>query len=192
MPYATIQPPFTLKLREMPKKELRRYYHWFMDVLPQRIEELAAAVRETPGFESCQPDCTPASLDALGQWFAEQVETRSRTQGELQAIKDRLVFPKDIPAKELTNRTFSLAMDIGMYFSQVLMKNCRSLKWEQPLGNKRFADYGQPCLVGFGPVSPNPVRIGHVFAHGLTDKTYTGKRLREVYDYWAKLVRAQS
>jgi hypothetical protein len=97
----------------------------------------------------------------------------------------------DIPAEELTNRTFSLPMDIGMYFSQVLMKNYPSLKWEQPLGNKRFADYGQPCLVGFGPVSPNPVRIGHVFAHGLADKTYTGKRLREVYDYWAKLVRAQ-
>jgi hypothetical protein len=192
MPYATIQPPFTLKLREMPKKELHRYCHWFMDVLPQRIGELAAAVRETPGFESWQPDCTPASLDALGQWFAEQVETRSRTQGERQAINDRLVFQMDIPAEELTNRTFSLAMDIGMYFSQVLMKNYPSLKWEQPLGNKRFADYGQPCLVGFGPVSPNPVRIGHVFAHGLADKTYTGKRLREVYDYWAKLVRAQS
>jgi hypothetical protein len=98
----------------------------------------------------------------------------------------------DIPAEELTNRTFSLAMDIGMYFGQVLMKNYPSLKWEQPLGNKRFADYGQPCLVGFGPVSANPVRIGHVFAHGLADKTYTGKRLREVYDHWAKLVRAQS
>jgi hypothetical protein len=56
MPYATIQPPFTLKLREMPKKELRRYYQWFMDILPDRIKELAAAVRETPGFESWQPD----------------------------------------------------------------------------------------------------------------------------------------
>jgi len=90
----------------MPKKELRRYYQWFMDVLPERIKELAAAVRETPGFESWQPDFTPRSLDALGQWFAGQVETRSRTQGELQAIRDRLVFPMDIPAEELTNRTF--------------------------------------------------------------------------------------
>jgi hypothetical protein len=48
MPYATIQPPFTLKLREMPKKELCRYYQWFMDVLPERIKELAAAVRDRP------------------------------------------------------------------------------------------------------------------------------------------------
>jgi hypothetical protein len=122
--------------REMPKKELRRYYQWFMDVLPERIKELAAAVRETPGFESWQPDFTPASLDALGQWFAGQVETRSRTQGELQAIRDRLVFPMDIPAEELTNRTFSLAMDIGMYFSQVLMKNYRPSNGNSHLATK--------------------------------------------------------
>ncbi len=81
MPYSTVQPPFTLKLRDMPKQELRRYYEWFMEVLPQRIEELARAVRETPGFESWQPDFTPASLDALGEWLVGQVETRSRTPG---------------------------------------------------------------------------------------------------------------
>jgi hypothetical protein len=28
-------------------------------------------------------------------------------------------------------------MDIGMYFSQVLMKNHLSLKWEQPLGKQQ-------------------------------------------------------
>lgn len=173
----------------MPKKELHRYYQWFMDVLPQRVNELAEAVRQTPGFEAWQPDYTPASLDTLGQWFAGQVETRSRTQEELRAIKDRLVFPMDIPSEELTDRTFSLAMDIGMYFSQALLKNHPSLKWEQPLDDKKFADYGQPCLSGFGPVFLNPVRNGgHVFAHGLASKTKTGKRLREVYDYWAQRV----
>jgi hypothetical protein len=192
MPYSTIQPPFTLKLRDMPKKELHQYYQWFMDILPHRLDELVAAVNETPGFESWHADYTPASLETLGKWFAENVETRSRTQDELRAIKERLVFPMDIPTEELTDRTFSLAMDIGMYFSQVLLKNYPSLRWEQPLGNKRFADYGQPCLVGFGPVSANPVRIGHVFAHGLADKKYTSKRLREVYDYWAQRVQPSS
>ncbi len=99
----------------------------------------------------------------------------------------------DILAEMLTNRTFSLAFDIGMYFSQVLMKNNPSLKWEQRLGNKRDADYGQPCLVGFGPVSLNAVRnAGTVFVHGLADATHPGKRLREVYDHWANQVQAQS
>ena len=192
MPYTTIQPPFRLKLQEMPRKELERYFQWFMDVLPQRVNELAGAVRETAGFETWQPDCTPASLDALGEWFAGQVQARNRTQEELQAIRDRLVFPMDIPSEELTNRTFSLGMDIGMYFSQVFMKNYSSLKWKQPLGNKRFADYAQPLLTGFGPVSLNPVRISVTLAYGLASKNKTGKRLREVYDYWAQKVQPTS
>ena len=188
MPYSTIQPPFTLNLREMPKGELKRYFQWFMDVLPQRVDELAEAVRQTPGFETWQPDRTPASLDALGQWFAGQVETRNRTKEELEKIQSRQVLPMDIPNQELTNQTFSLAMDIGMYLSQVLLKNCPSLKWEQPLGNKRFVDYGQPSLAGFGRVTLNPVGIVVTFAYGLISKKRTGEGLREIFVIWSKMV----
>ena len=125
MPYSPVQPPFTLQLTEMPKAELRRYYEWFMDVLPGRVIELTAAVRETMGFDTWQADYTPASLDMLGQWLAGQVETRCRTQEEIQKIGSQQKFPIDVPTWELSNRTFSLAMDVGMYLSQVLMKNYR-------------------------------------------------------------------
>jgi hypothetical protein len=152
------------------------------------VKELANAVTQTPGFETWNPDFTPASLGRLGEWFVGQVEIRSRTQDELQAIYDRLVFPMDIPNEELTNRTFSLAMDIGMYFSQVLIKNHPSLTWVQPLESKRFADYGQPSLAGFGSLTLNPVRIAVTLAYGLARKSKTGKRLQEIYDYWAQRV----
>lgn len=188
MSYTTIQPPFTLNLREMPKKELDRYFQWFMDVLPQRVKGLAEAVRETPGFETWRPDCTPASLDTLGQWFAGQVETRKRTQDELQKIRTQQQFPVDIPEDELTNRTYSLAMDIGMYLSQVFLKNFPFLKWEQPKGDKRFVDYGQPSLAGFGTVTLSPVAVAVTLAYGLAKKTKTGKRLHDVYNYWAQRV----
>jgi hypothetical protein len=72
MPYSTIQPPFILSFREMPKKEIHRHFQWFMDVLPQRLNELAEAVEQTLGFDTWRPDCTLASLDALGEWFAGQ------------------------------------------------------------------------------------------------------------------------
>jgi hypothetical protein len=81
MAYREIHPSFELNLTEMPKKELRRYFQWFMDVLPERVSELAKAVRETPGFETWQPDLTPDSLDTLAEWFAGQAETRDRTPG---------------------------------------------------------------------------------------------------------------
>lgn len=192
MRYAILQPPFTLKLREMPKKELQRYFRWFMEVLPERVSGLAEAVRETPGFETWQPNCTPASLDTLGQWFAGQVETRRRTEKELQAIRSHLLLPVDISGEELTNLTFSLAMDVGMYFSQVFLRNCPVLRWEQPLNDKKFADYGQPVLMGFSNAPLNPVRIAVVLARSITNKKQTGSRLRELYDIWSKLVQAPS
>jgi len=192
MPYATIQPPFTLKFREMSKQELKDCFRWFYDVLPQRTRELAETVRQSPGFETWQPDQTPASLDALGEWFSVQVEARQRTPDERQEIASRSSFPIEVPNEELTNRTISLAMDIGMHLAQVLLKNFPALRWEQPLNDKKFADYGQPVLVGFGPVPLNPVRIAVTLAYGLVSKKQSGKRLREIHDYWSKQVRAKA
>jgi hypothetical protein len=192
MPYATVQPPFTLKFREMSKQELKDYFRWFFNVLPQRTSELAEAVRQSPGFETWQPDQSPTSLDKLGEWFAAQAETRQRTPDERQEIARRSAYPIEVPNAELTNRTFSLAMDIGMYLSQVLLKNHPLLQWEQPFGNKKFIDYGQPVLVGFGAVPFNPVRMLVTLAYGLVSKKETGKGLRELYEIWSNMVRAKS
>jgi hypothetical protein len=192
MSYAIIQVPFALKLRDMSKEELGRYFQWFMDLLPQRVTILTNAVRQTRGFETWHPDLTPSSLDMLGEWFAGQVETRSRTKVEIQAIESHLFFPMEIPGEELTNRTFSLAMDIGIYFSQVLLKNYPFLKWEQPLGSKKFIDYGQPVLVGFGPGPFNPVRMVVTFTYGLVSKKKTGEGLRNIYKIWTKQIRPAS
>lgn len=189
MTYQIAQPPFTLKFWEMTKKELKAYCEWFHAQIPERIKEVAEAVRQTPGFEVWQADYTPASLDALGQWFAAQVETRKRTEGEIDEIKTESSFPIDIPSQELTNRTFSLAMDIGMYLSQVFLRNHRSLKWEQPFGNRKFIDYGQPVLVEFTSAPFNPVRMMVTQAYGLSDKTWNGNQLRKLYDIWSGMIR---
>lgn len=188
MTYTTIQPPFTLIFREMSKKELKDYFEWFQGILPQRLDELTRAVKQTPMFESWQPDLTPSSLNLLGDWFAEQVETRPRTQDEIQEIEGRLIYPIEVPGEELTNRTFSLAMDVGMYLSQVFLKNYPALQWDQPFGNKKDADYGQPVLLGFGAVPFNPVWLLVTLTYGVVSKRKTGKSLRELYVIWSKLI----
>ena len=188
--YGTIQPPFTLKFHEMSKKELRAYFKWFQEITPERIAELDSAVNSSPGFENWQPDLTPGSLDALGKWFATQIETRPRTPEEIAEFDAQSPYPIERSGVELTNRTFSLAVDIGMYAGQVFLKNHPSLKWDQPLGSKRDIDYGQPVLVGFhgGKVPFNPVGSVVTLAYSLRDKTRTGERLREIYDIWSKSV----
>ena len=184
MSYAIIQPPFTLKFREMSKKELEAYRAWFHEVMPERITQLANAVRDTPGFENWEADETPESLKELGGWFDAEVDTRRSTQEEMDEIRSRLSFPIDIPEEELTNRSFSLAMDIGMYFGTVVLKNLPGTRWDQPLKNKKFADYGQPVIMGFGTVPLNPIRVLVMTAYGISRKQPA--RLRELYEVWSK------
>ncbi|HET7505671.1 MAG TPA: hypothetical protein VFK02_31845 [Kofleriaceae bacterium] len=187
MTYSIIQPPFTLKFRDMSKKDLVAYAAWFHDAMPGRIAELANAVRASPGHEDWQASASPESLDELGRWFEGQVETRRRSAEELAEIRSKLAFPIDIPEEELTDRTFSLAFDLGMYFAQVVLSHLPGTRWDQPFGSKKLADYGQPVILGFGPVALNPVHVMVTTAYGIASKKPAG--LRELYDTWAGMKR---
>jgi hypothetical protein len=186
MDYTTIEPPFTLKFREMSKKELLAYAAWFHDVMPGRIAQLTHAVKSTPGYEVWQPDAKPESLDDLGRWFEGQVETRKKEASEMAEVRATLTFPIDVPEHQLTNRTFSLAMDIGMYFAEVIRTNLPGTRWDQLFGNKKFADYGQPVVTGFGKVPLNPVRVLVTTAYRIADKEPA--RLRKLYDTWSTML----
>jgi hypothetical protein len=169
----------------MSKKELKDYNRWFHEVLPQRVDELANAINKSPGFEDWSCSYAPGSLDSLGQWFKAQVNVRQQTPEELNRIPAHV---RDWGvAGELTDRTISLAMDVGMYLSQVFLRNKPTLKWDQIFGSRRFIDYGQPVLVGFGRNVPfNPVRMMITMAYGLADNTKGSRALRQLYDYWVE------
>ena len=184
MPYTLIQLPSSIPFREMSTAQLEAYRIWFHEVLPARIVELANAVQSTPGYETWAPDATPKSLDALGRWFETQVETRKKTAEEVEETRAKLTSSIDIPEEELTNKTFSLAMDIGFYFSQVVLKNLPGTRWDQPRRNKRFADFGQPVLMGFGSVPLNPIDVIVVTAYGILRHKPAG--LCDLYDVWAE------
>jgi hypothetical protein len=188
MAYLINQPPFTLDFPSMTKKELRAYAMWFHAISDERIIELTKAVRETAGFEEWKPNLKPSSLNRLGEWYAKQVETRARTQEEMEYWTKDMKFPIEVSNQELTNKTFSLALDIGMYLGKVFMTEFPNLKWDQPLGSKNFVHYGQPVLMGFGKVPFNPVHVNVVLARGLVDGTRTGYGLREIFDIRSKHV----
>jgi hypothetical protein len=187
MEYLTIQPPFTLRFREMSKAELAGYLRWLVEESPRRIAALQGAVTSTSGFEDWQGDGTPASLSRLGAWFARQVETRPRSAVELTEIAGKFDFPIPIPDHELSHRTFSLAMDVGLYLADVLMESHENIVWKQFTDDRKFADYGQPVLIGFGVVPLNPIRIAINLAYGLVAKKQTGERLIGLYNYWSGL-----
>jgi hypothetical protein len=182
--YDLLTPPFNPDFIGMPRDELARYRDWFLAVIPERVAQLERVVRATAGFEAWTADGTPGSLSALGQWFATQVSTRPLGADELKAMEKRLSYPIEISPEDLDHRTLSLAVDIGIYFSQVLMRNVAGLRWEQDLTDKRNADYGRLVVVGSGRVPLNPVAIMITLAYGFVRKSKTADRLAELYPIW--------
>lgn len=184
--YKVVQPPFTLQFTEMTKPELRQYFAWFLKVMPERLQILGQAVSTTPGFTNLILDGSIESLSGLGEWFSVVAHERARTTDEISEIKSRSAFPIPVPATELSNQTFSIALDIGMYFSQLMLDKHPHMKWDQPLKDKKFIDYGQPVLIGAGRVPLNAVRLMVNLAYGLVSKAQTGTRLAEVFEYWSE------
>lgn len=187
MSYSVIQPPFTLKFRDMSLDELKGYGEWFLGIMPSRITELQGAVISESDFGAWVPDYSRASIERLGLWLAQQVETRRRTAEEVDRIKGRSAFDFDVSSEELTNKTFSFAMDAGMYFGETLKRQHPHLKWDQPIKDKKFADFGQLVLLGFGRATLNPARIAVTFCYGIASGKQAAKRFDEVYGYWSRL-----
>ena len=170
MSYELVRPPLAAGFEQAPKAALRAYRQWFEAAIPGRIEVLREAVRATVGFRRWKPDLTPASLDPLGRWLEGQVGTRRLTKAEVAAIEaeSARTFPIPIPERTLSDRTLSLAMDIGMYVGTVVLRNVANTRWDQPLRGKLNADYGQMVLQGPGPVPFNPIRVVEVLAQRST------------------------
>jgi hypothetical protein len=188
MAYSIIQPPFTLKFREMSARELNGYRGWFLEAIPSRISELQSAMNSSQeGFGSWNPDYSVSSIDVLGIWLSHQVERRLRTPEEIAEIKGKTPFNFDVSAHELTNRTFSLAMDSGMYFGETLRYHYPHLEWQQPRKSKRDIHYGRMVLSGFGRTVLNPVHFCVIFCYGVAKGLRTADRFSEIFERWSRL-----
>lgn len=188
MIYQLISPPCPLNFVGLSKPDLRKYNEWFVAEIPNRIAILESCVKASTGYESWITDFSPASLVMLGDWFASQVKIRDRTRTELHGIEICLKFPIDDRNEELTDETVSKAIDVGMYFGMVLLKKHPSLHWGFTTESKRFADYGQPVIIGFGAAILNPVRIAVTLAYGVVTGIQSGLRLGQVYKFWSEKV----
>ena len=189
--YRPVNPPFERPFKEMSKKELRAYFEWFLSSISERMKELTAEVRRTVGYEHWEPDCSPTSLDTLGTWYASQVEQRPLTAEEMAearaALPEKYSFLEaELPTATLTYRSLSLAFDIGVYLSQVLLRNCDALSWQQVTSGKTYNDYGQPVLVGLERRRCSPLLLSVVLAEGLAEGTKTAESLCELYDIWSR------
>lgn len=164
----------------------KKYFQWFMSAKDERIKILEEAVQSTPGFEHWKADFSKESLYALQPWFESVVEKRALTEEEKKLFMRQYngtIWAKTTNPPEwvVTDLTRSIEHDVGIYFSEVLIKHNPNLSWGQNLTAKRSPDFNRPVVQG-----QNFSVYGHSIAHGRALTTLKGeqKDWKELYEIW--------
>ena len=152
MNYYLMEPPFEVKLfEEMTKKEAKQHFEWFVSQVPSRLEQLRNAF-EVTGEKKGILDYSPESLKALWGWFIPLISTERKSSKELEEESKK--FPDWVRAnlgdRKLSTGTLAMAVDIGIYFAEVLRKSNNTLKWGIPKSRaKSYINYNKTVLLGF-------------------------------------------
>lgn len=168
-------------------KQLRAFQQWFFENKEQRLSELQNAYH---AFCGKYLDYTPESLKVLGEFFLHAIYMEKLSPEEYAV--ERAKFPQYIPIPDsrMTIRSLSLAVDAGIYWGEVFIRNHKNLRWEQnTTRNKRDGDRGYMVI----PLNPkknrlavNPVHINRIAAEAIAGKTRNTDRLFELYNVYCE------
>ena len=186
--YRIITFPFSGNVKELSKDGANQFFNWYLQQIPIRITQLFEFIIKTPGYDKWIPDNSSDLLIPLGQWFSQKISTRDRTPFEIDEIYSKLgkfqgLIP--IPKSVLSQECYSLAIDLGMYLSQILINNVPGLHWELVTKPKNDAFYNHPVLKLTGKMVCDPVHLSIVYSGGLLDGSFQAIRLKEISDIWA-------
>ncbi|RKR09278.1 hypothetical protein C8C83_0899 [Flavobacterium sp. 90] len=184
--YQTIQNlPTDYQFDNKTKEELKLYEIWFKENKDDRINHLIELVKTTPSFEDWNADFTPNSLNELGRWFYQNVETLKLTEEEYFNKRSQIPNYIEIEDWDLSIKTRSLIVDIGLYFGEVFIHTHKELVWKQYFSkNKKDMNNGHMVIPKFGKLELNPILVIMGTAWGLARKKYDDKRLYDLYKIW--------
>ncbi|MFO0963185.1 MAG: hypothetical protein U0625_09810 [Phycisphaerales bacterium] len=185
MPYSIIEPPFHRTPSELSVAELKQGFDWYLQSIPRRATVLAEVMAESQGYAQWSPNYLRESLAPLGEWFETQIQTRPKSETEIEAQRLAFGHSIDLSGPTLNVRTLSLCVDVGMYLGETMRVSCPSLRWVLPLKSKRHIYYGLPCLAEFG--KRGSVSTG-MLVSGLAWMILRGERsgdyLASIHDLW--------
>lgn len=197
--YKLIEPPLKRHVYETTEKEAQELFEWFIKVIPERLEILKKALKDTD-HKPEKLDFSEESLDYLGKWFSKNLHWRRLTEEEIEA--DKIQYHKVIkkgnieinladivklPKRDLSFETNSLCWDVGIYFAETLRKNVKGLRWDFVRKPKNDVDYHFPVLTGFGKDGTNrftPKAIIRTVALKILEKKGGPFLLRDIYNVW--------
>ncbi|MGD7009134.1 hypothetical protein ACQCV8_13515 [Metabacillus sp. 84] len=189
MNYPLMDPPFNLKdFDEMTKKEAQNHFDWYTGEIPARLRLLKQAYTETSEGKLEDLDLSPHSLVNLWTWFLSKIEIEFYTADEI-ADKHRKLpewLHKEVGEKKLSTATLCVAMDIGIYFGEVFVKNFNHLNWGVKFKPKSYAHVNRPVILGFsaGKQEMNPSNLIHNLSLEAIEEGSENKSLYNLFKVW--------
>lgn len=187
MEYKLMIPPNEIsKISELSKKEAKEHFEWYISQIPIRLEQLENYVKYTTK-NNFKFDKSVDSLIYLWKWFETIIETERKTKIELEKELENLPewLHEQIKINNIkpTTLTLSICLDIGIYFSETLIYNNPSIKWDYIKTSKNIS-FNKPVLVGFkNGLNFEPSRILNVCLNE-SIKKHNSMILRDLYDIW--------
>lgn len=181
-----ITPPFDLpNFKEMTKKEARKYFNWFVEDIPHRIQ-IFREFYTGLGEDANNLDLSPESLITLWEWFMPFIKTSPKSPERIreeyeslpQIFKDRI----EIETEELSFETLLIAHYVSIYFGEVFVQNNSDLKWTFLSRPKRFVFLNEPLIAGLPDgIELNPANNVYVACLKYVDGERNSKYLFEMY-----------
>ena len=169
------------------RPDAHRFFDWYKEQIAFRNEQLLQVVTSDRGYSDWTNDLSPESLNPLASWYVKNVGTRKRTETERDAIyQSAPAWFQHVEVDDwaLTDRTFSFAFDVGIYFGEVLKKSLGGMDWELNVNAPSSIDYHLPILRREGSLACCPFHLMKMYAYGIARKTQGPERLSELYEIW--------
>lgn len=189
-------PPTGIDYNSWDKRTADKYFKWYMEQIPIRIEYLRSKISHDMHIHPDSLDFSPESLLIIWRWFLSVAVVEKTRQKYIRQMKQakiyKLVGESFINYEQLSLTTELIIRDIGMYLSQVLLKRCPSLEWmywhDRPSAVHKDIYNNQPQLRGFlykGKyiISYEPISVVDNKATNLLSRTHKETDLLEVYHF---------
>lgn len=147
MKYPYMYPPFSMKnFDNMSTTEAQQYFDWYTSEIPSRIQFLKQMIEG-----EFQLDFSSKSLIPLFTWYISNVHFYRLTEKEIttklltiddNASKDNLL----LNPIELLDEDYALAMDISIYYGEVLIHNLPQVSWTFYTKPHSFIHLNEPIL----------------------------------------------
>ena len=173
------------KLGKSKRKDIiKPYEDWFLENKDYRIKTLERYIRTFAGFESLQMDFSINSLSEIGKWLEISIKSEQMPEEEYERLR-RLYPPEiDIEKWDLTDLSYSILYDVGVYFGESIIHHFPNLKWMQDISDSKL-NVGVGHMViqtKYKNCPMNPIWLVRILGYKLIEKKKDGNLLIELFN----------